>query len=44
MTCPVIQSVADRTRFWGQTAGVLHAEAFASREPIGLAGLDHLLL
>jgi bacillithiol biosynthesis deacetylase BshB1 len=40
----VIDSVCDRTRFWGHTAGVRHAEPFASREPIGLAGLDQLLL
>src|SRR4051812_21116307 len=40
----VIDSVCDRTRFWGHTAGVRHAEPFASREPIGLSSLDHLLL
>jgi bacillithiol biosynthesis deacetylase BshB1 len=40
----VIDSVADRTRFWGHLVGVRHAEPFASREPIGLKGLDHLLL
>ena len=40
----VIDSVRDRTRFWGNTIGALHAEPFASREPIGLAGLDQLLL
>jgi bacillithiol biosynthesis deacetylase BshB1 len=40
----VIESVCDRTRFWGQLAGVRHAEPFASREPIGLALLDGLLL
>jgi bacillithiol biosynthesis deacetylase BshB1 len=40
----VIEAVCDRTRFWGQLAGVRHAEPFASREPIGLAGLDQLLL
>ena len=40
----VIESVADRTRFWGHVVGVRHAEPFASREPIGLAGLDDLLL
>jgi bacillithiol biosynthesis deacetylase BshB1 len=40
----VIDSVCDRTRFWGHLAGVLHAEPFASREPIGLSGLRHLLL
>jgi bacillithiol biosynthesis deacetylase BshB1 len=39
----VIDSVCDRTRFWGHLAGVLHAEPFASREPIGLSSLDHLL-
>jgi hypothetical protein len=39
----VIDSVADRTRFWGHLAGVLHAEPFASREPVGLADLDSLL-
>ena len=40
----VIDSVCDRTRFWGHTVGVRHAEPFASREPIGLRGLDGLLL
>ncbi len=40
----VLDSVRDRTRFWGHTVGVLHAEPFASREPIGLSGLDRLLL
>jgi bacillithiol biosynthesis deacetylase BshB1 len=40
----VIDSVCDRTRFWGHTIGVRHAEPFASREPVGLSSLDHLLL
>ncbi|MFO0908783.1 MAG: bacillithiol biosynthesis deacetylase BshB1 [Isosphaeraceae bacterium] len=40
----VIESVCDRTRFWGHLAGVLHAEPFACREPIGLRGLGDLLL
>jgi bacillithiol biosynthesis deacetylase BshB1 len=40
----VIDSVCDRTRFWGHTIGVRHAEPFASREPIGLTSLDHILL
>jgi N-acetylglucosamine malate deacetylase 1 len=40
----VIQSVCDRTRFWGHMVGVAHAEPFASREPVGLTGLDQLLL
>jgi len=40
----VIDSVCDRTRFWGQMVGVEHAEPFASREPVGLTSLDHLLL
>jgi len=40
----LIDSVRDRSRFWGNTVGILHAEPFASREPIGLAGLDQLLL
>jgi N-acetylglucosamine malate deacetylase 1 len=40
----VIDSVTDRTRFWGNTVGVRHAEPFASREPIGLSGLDQFLL
>jgi bacillithiol biosynthesis deacetylase BshB1 len=40
----VIESVCDRTRFWGHLAGVHHAEPFASREPIGLSGLDQFLL
>ena len=40
----VIDSVADRTRFWGHTIGVQHGEPFASREPIGLSSLDGILL
>ncbi len=44
LTDALIESVTDRTRFWGHIAGVRHAEPFASREPIGLAGLDDLLL
>jgi N-acetylglucosamine malate deacetylase 1 len=40
----VIETVCDRTRFWGQLAGVRHAEPFASREPISLRGLGELLL
>jgi len=40
----VIDSVCDRTRFWGHLAGVLHAEPFASREPVALGSLEHLLL
>jgi bacillithiol biosynthesis deacetylase BshB1 len=40
----VIQSVCDRTRFWGHMVGVLHAEPFASRVPVGLASLEDLLL
>ncbi len=40
----VIDSLVDRMRFWGHLIGVRHAEAFASREPIGLSRLDHLLL
>ena len=40
----VIDTVFDRTRFWGNLAGVHHAEPFASREPIGLRGLGDLLL
>jgi LmbE family N-acetylglucosaminyl deacetylase len=40
----VIDSVCDRTRFWGNMVGVMHAEPFASREPVGLSGLDELLL
>jgi N-acetylglucosamine malate deacetylase 1 len=39
-----IDLVCDRTRYWGQLAGVRDAEPFASREPIGLQGLDQLLL
>lgn len=39
----VIDSVCDRTRFWGHLVGVRHAEPFASREPIGLGSLEHLL-
>jgi len=40
----VIDQLCDRTRYWGQLAGVRHAEPFASREPIGLSGLGQLLL
>ena len=40
----VIDAVFDRTRFWGNLAGVNHAEPFASREPVGLRGLGDLLL
>jgi len=40
----VIDTLCDRTRFWGQTIGVRHAEPFASREPIGLSNLEHFLL
>ncbi len=40
----VIDSVADRSRFWGHVVGVQHAEPFASREPIGLSGFTELLL
>jgi bacillithiol biosynthesis deacetylase BshB1 len=40
----VIDSVCDRTRFWGHLVGVHHAEPFASREPIGFGGLDQFLL
>jgi len=40
----VIDSVCDRTRFWGHTVGVRHAEPFASREPMGLSSLEHVLL
>ena len=40
----LIDSVRDRTRFWGHMVGVKHAEPFASREPVGLTSLDHLLL
>jgi len=40
----VIDAVCDRNRFWGNLAGVMHAEPFASREPVGLRGLGDLLL
>ena len=40
----VIDSVCDRTRYWGHMVGVMHAEPFASREPVGLTRLDSLLL
>ncbi len=40
----VIDNVIDRNRFWGQAVGVLHAEPFASREPLGLTGLAEFLL
>ena len=40
----VIDTVCDRTRFWGHLIGVGHAEPFASREPVGLSGLEQLLL
>ena len=40
----VIDSVCDRTRFWGHVIGARHGEPFASREPVGLSGLDQFLL
>jgi LmbE family N-acetylglucosaminyl deacetylase len=40
----VIESVCDRTRYWGHLTGVRHGEPFASREPVGLRGLGDLLL
>jgi bacillithiol biosynthesis deacetylase BshB1 len=40
----VIDSVCDRTRYWGHFIGARHGEPFASREPIGLTGLDQMLL
>jgi N-acetylglucosamine malate deacetylase 1 len=40
----VIDSVFDRMRFWGNLGGVSHAEPFASREPVTLAGLNDLQL
>ncbi len=40
----VIDSVCDRTRYWGHLAGVRHAEPFASREPVGLTSLRDVLL
>jgi bacillithiol biosynthesis deacetylase BshB1 len=40
----VIDSVCDRTRYWGHLVGADHAEPFASREPLGLSSLEHLLL
>jgi bacillithiol biosynthesis deacetylase BshB1 len=43
-TIGVIDSVCDRTRFWGHLTGVRHAEPFASREPVGLSSLKDFLL
>ena len=40
----VIDAVIDRNRYWGIQAGVGAAEPFASREPVALASIDHLLL
>lgn len=40
----VIESVCDRTRYWGHFIGVGHGEPLASREPIGLRGLGDLML
>jgi bacillithiol biosynthesis deacetylase BshB1 len=40
----VIEAVADRTRFWGHTVGVRHAEPIACREPLGLTSLRDVLL
>jgi bacillithiol biosynthesis deacetylase BshB1 len=40
----VIETVCDRTRYWGHLVGTRHAEPFASREPLGLRGLDQVLL
>ena len=44
LTPALVESVFDRSRFWGRTVGVSHAEPVASREPIGLTHLDRLLL
>ena len=43
LTDPIVESVLDRNRFWGNAIGVRHGEPFASREPIGLSGLGELL-
>ena len=39
----VIDSVRDRTRYWGHMAGVFHAEPFGSREPVAFSGLGEFL-
>ena len=43
LTDPIIESVLDRNRFWGISVGVRYGETFASREPIGFAGLGQML-
>lgn len=40
----VVDAVRDRNRYWGQMIGTWYAEPFASREPIGLFGLDSFIL
>ena len=40
----VIDRVLERNRYWGIMAGVLSAEPFASREPLGLRSLRDLAL
>ncbi|MFM7128358.1 MAG: bacillithiol biosynthesis deacetylase BshB1 [bacterium] len=40
----VIDRVLERNRYWGIMAGVLSAEPFASREPVGLRSLRDLTL
>lgn len=40
----VIDSVSDRTRYWGHMIGAVHGEPLASREPVGLTSLDGLRL
>jgi N-acetylglucosamine malate deacetylase 1 len=40
----MIDSVCDRTRYWGHLIGVRHAEPLASREPVGLRSFDCLVL
>ena len=39
----VIEDLRTRARYWGWTIGATYGEPFASREPIGLAGLRSLV-
>lgn len=40
----VLDDIKDRARYWGWSIGRVYGEPFASREPIGLTGVDVPLL
>jgi bacillithiol biosynthesis deacetylase BshB1 len=40
----VIESVIDRSRYWGHLIGTRHGEPFATREPLGLTGLGEMVV